>query len=222
LLTKGDQDDNTRTKSDANTPNNIQERSRVILSNPFTLIVEKMHWPDMYRQVVNPSYLGGEGLALESGIDDNNIDERIFSMLPIVAELLWSPPETIQEQIDTDMRKTARRLGANLCRLSKREGIRVAPLYPDYCGAINSQRQNNNGFHSEQGGHGKISPLSVRNDFFGLSSSLQDPQGSEADEHFMLFIYIPVWFMLGGICGMALHKLTSRRPLQTKRNRLNR
>ena len=78
--------------------------------------------------------LGGEACSWSEHANEANVEHRIFSRLPSVAERLWSPAAATTAAVEVASRpELARRLGAMLCGLRQRAGLNVGAAYPDFC-----------------------------------------------------------------------------------------
>lgn len=107
---------------------------KTVISPGFYLDDLSQSWQKMYAQNI-PSdntgmTLGGEACSWEEHADEANLEHRIFSRLPSVAERLWSPAEKTERGVQPVDKP---RIGRTLCRLRQHEEIRVGPVFPDYC-----------------------------------------------------------------------------------------
>jgi|EP00945_MAST-04E_sp_MAST-4E-sp1_P000963 hypothetical protein len=91
-------------------------------------------WQKMYQQDIigeaNPLTLGGEACSWEEHASGANLDHRIFSRLPSIAERLWSPKASTVAGVQPVDKP---RIGRTLCHLKQFSGLRVGPVFPDYC-----------------------------------------------------------------------------------------
>jgi hexosaminidase len=112
-----------------------QQNFTTIASVGYYLDDLSQTWQKMYKQNIddnndeNGLNLGGEAASWEEHADDENLDHRIFSRLPAVAERLWSSKEATAslDRIDKP------RMGRTLCLLKQQIGLNVGPVFPDYC-----------------------------------------------------------------------------------------
>lgn len=121
----------------------------VIMSAPWYLDHVGDDWLKMYKAPIYEDFtnsagggadkgggklLGGEACSWSEHANNANVEHRIFSRLPAVAERLWSSAEVTDPAINMPSRAhLARRYGAALCSLHQRAGLSVGPAYPDFC-----------------------------------------------------------------------------------------
>lgn len=125
-------------------PNQInlahQRKLQTISSAGYYLDDLGQSWQKMYAQAIDDSgrfSLGGEAASWEEHADESNLDHRIFSRLPAVAERLWSPKGATSsvDRIDKP------RIGRTLCIFKQQLGLNVGPIFPDYCQLPSIARQ---------------------------------------------------------------------------------
>jgi hexosaminidase len=97
-------------------------------------------WVKMYKAEIPAAngwvpLLGGEACMWSEHADSANVEDRVFSRLPAIAERLWSSAEaTAVASSATMLPTTARRLARFVCRLRQQVGIRVSGVYAgDFC-----------------------------------------------------------------------------------------
>jgi len=178
-----------------------ETNAKPILSRPFYLDHLSNDWYKWYTEDIESTFIGAEACSWSENANDNNVDERIFGRLPVMAELLWSPA-TVVETNRGDDRKSALtvRLDRTLCRLRQRYEISVASVQTSgYCRSRN---------HYDPLRHS--SSAAVEN--YGMTRIVQPQQNriisrlfhnEQYHEPFYLClqVYFPIWFAVGLLCG---------------------
>ena len=140
-------------------PNQInlahKQKLQTISSAGYYLDDLSQSWQKMYTQNIDDSgilSLGGEAASWEEHADESNLDHRIFSRLPAVAERLWSPKVATASinRIDKP------RIGRTLCIFKQQLGVHVGPVFPDYCqlpsiAGLKQASGDSHGFIAEEG-----------------------------------------------------------------------
>ena len=114
--------------------NSIEKKFRVVQSHPYYLDHLEDKWTKMYEATLDERLYGGEACSWSETQDETNIDQRVFSKLPAVAERLWSSEERTNKGVVSE--QTRRRMGRVLCMLKQRDGLRVGPSMPGYCSQV--------------------------------------------------------------------------------------
>jgi len=149
--------------------------AQAILSRPFYLDHLGNYWEKWYREGVATSFIGAEACSWSEHVNENNIDERIFGRLPVLAELLWSTKRSTENNVKDDekIRALELRLDKTLCRLSQRDGIQVASIRAGFCGS---------------------EPIKFKSILFSTNEHHESL-------HFFLWMYFPIWFAVGIVGG---------------------
>ena len=239
----------------------------VVMSAPWYLDHVGDDWLKMYKARIDEDFstspggagsggggklLGGEACSWSEHANEVNMEHRIFSRLPSVAERLWSPAAATTAAMETSSRPAlARRLGATLCGLRQRAEIAVGPAYPDFCAAEVSSSAAAASEAWSRGGSGAAGKMSGdisgsnSVDGGGISESdLEDALSSMREWQFLATVALAVicfgcaallaWYVARSCCGkrdrhglppvrkIALTTLQAKRKKTTAREKKKR